>query len=548
VTTLLAPEEVVPPRDFDGSLSRNAAPVRGVRAQRLLAFVVPLVGYLIAAAFLSLRYHSYSGDAQSRLANAFYTLFGRDPHLAAIGFVWNPLTSLADMPLAILSPAVPALTHEYLAAGIVSALAMAGAGYQAYRFLEELGVRSAVRWTLLACFVCNPMIIYYGGNGMSEALLTFTLAATARYLARWLRQGEVRDLVLSGVFLGLAYLDRNEAVAAAVAATILVWFVSYFRTVDEKRVRRLAALTDSVIYVSPFLLAFGGWAVMSWVIVGHPFEQYSSAYGTASQLRLLGQSGGSASTKVAHFRYVVVAMWTMAPLLPVLLLLAGRRAWQNRDLSVLAVVAILGGVCSFEIAAYATGQISWAYRYVIYVIMFSVMLAACVAAPPTAGAGGRPMGSGPGWVLAAGRRTFDVRPQLAAVVAFVLLVPGVVTTAHTMLYSNIDRIDQADLPRGGLMLDNFEPCVPQLILQSNRPSQFSIPNDRDFKERLGAPYQFGVRYFLVPPPTGYGSVDALNVEYPSLWANGAGIANLVGEVHMADCPVFSLYKLLPITN
>ena len=34
------------------------------------------------------------GDALSRVANGYYTLFSRDPHLAAVGFVWNPLPSL----------------------------------------------------------------------------------------------------------------------------------------------------------------------------------------------------------------------------------------------------------------------------------------------------------------------------------------------------------------------------------------------------------------------------------------------------------------------
>ena len=38
-------------------------------------------------------------DAMSRVANGYYVLFSRDPHLAAIGFVWNPLPSLAAIPL-----------------------------------------------------------------------------------------------------------------------------------------------------------------------------------------------------------------------------------------------------------------------------------------------------------------------------------------------------------------------------------------------------------------------------------------------------------------
>ncbi len=40
-------------------------------------------------------------DALSRVANAFYVLYSRDPHLGAIGFIWNPLPSLMEMVLLI---------------------------------------------------------------------------------------------------------------------------------------------------------------------------------------------------------------------------------------------------------------------------------------------------------------------------------------------------------------------------------------------------------------------------------------------------------------
>ena len=39
-----------------------------------------------------------SGDAWSRITNAYYVLYSRDPHLAAIGFIWNPLPSLMAIP------------------------------------------------------------------------------------------------------------------------------------------------------------------------------------------------------------------------------------------------------------------------------------------------------------------------------------------------------------------------------------------------------------------------------------------------------------------
>ena len=44
------------------------------------------------------------------------------------------------------------------------------------------------RLVLVAFFALNPMILLYGGNGMSEGLYIFTLVVSTRYLLRWVQQ------------------------------------------------------------------------------------------------------------------------------------------------------------------------------------------------------------------------------------------------------------------------------------------------------------------------------------------------------------------------
>src|SRR6202030_796248 len=100
---------------------------------------------LVAASELSLRYHSIIGDAASREANGYYVFFSNDPHLAAIGFVWNPLASITDMPLILLKGIWPALTVDELAAAIMSSIFMAGACYPLVRFMHDLGGRPLAR-------------------------------------------------------------------------------------------------------------------------------------------------------------------------------------------------------------------------------------------------------------------------------------------------------------------------------------------------------------------------------------------------------------------
>lgn len=118
---------------------------RHLRAGRLLsepfaAFALPLVAYLIVGALLDFEYHSWIGDAVARMANAFYVLHSGDPHLAALGFVWNPLPSLVQLPILLFTSAWPALVHDMYSASIASAAAMAGAVYQLRCLLNDWGV------------------------------------------------------------------------------------------------------------------------------------------------------------------------------------------------------------------------------------------------------------------------------------------------------------------------------------------------------------------------------------------------------------------------
>jgi hypothetical protein len=210
------------------------------------------------------------------------------------------------------------------------------------------------------------------------------------------------------------------------------------------------------------------------------------------------------------------------------------------------------------------------------------MLAACLARPEASRAGAQ-SAYGRRWVILVGSRSLVARTLVSSVVALSLLAGCVFTTEHTLLYSKYDLVDQQllnfvvwpssaaakansyrtnwvsvkeeaarldalHLRGGAIMVDNFNFCVPNLILQSKHPKQFTIPNDQDFVQKMGAPYQAGVRYLLVPSPTQLGLADALNREWPTLYEDGAGIAQLVGTVNMSGCLPFHLYKVVPSSS
>ena len=207
------------------------------------------------------------------MANGFYVLYSSDPHLAAIGFVWEPLQSVADMVVLLGNHLWPALSHNDMAGSLVSALAMAGAVFQMRAALREWGVSRAPRLVLTAFFALNPMILYYGGNGMSEALYLFTLITSTRYLLRWMRDGDLRSLAYSAVALGFCYLTRNEAALAALMGGLAVGVVSYWRTKGRRPSRIRTGTSDLMIFGVPAFIAALGWAICSYVIIGQFLEE-----------------------------------------------------------------------------------------------------------------------------------------------------------------------------------------------------------------------------------------------------------------------------------
>ena len=213
---------------------------------------------------------------------------------------------------------------------------------------------------------------------MSEALFLFTLLAATRRLAGcssggapgiWWRRG------LAGIGLrgaqrgGHGRPPRHHCGPARYLLT----------TAGTAHERRMSALTDGVVFAAPFALSFIGWAATSWVIVGHPFEQFSSVYGTSSQLKLiLKAQHGRAALYSVHG--ALSAITAFAPLLVAILALAIARAAWDREPRILAVLAIVGGVLLFEIVAFALGLINVAERYFIYAIPLAV-LSGVVARP-----------------------------------------------------------------------------------------------------------------------------------------------------------------------
>jgi hypothetical protein len=360
-------------------------------------------------------------------------------------------------------------------------------------------------------------------------------------------------------------MARNEAIAAALLSGVVVCAVSFRASIGALRDRAQNVACDMVVFVTPVVTAFAGWAIVSRVITGEFFAQLQSVYGTTSQLNYLG---GAAATAVGHISpdaRVGIAVVSLAPLGAVSLLAAGIYAFRHWDLRVLAPLAVLGGGLLFDMAAFPTGKTSWSYRYYISAVPLDVLLAGAAIA---AVAGG----SLPLQRLPAGRSA------AAGVLALLLVGPSIFTSAVAMdkptigfqehavlgivfsphhldatqraqseVFSHVaaaDRyINSLHLKSGSIVIDTASPCVPDLIVQAKHPKVFVITNDRDFERILANPTGFGAHYLVAPNP-GIEGLDAVDREYPTLYATGGGFAKQIHQFNLPYCGTYRLFHLI----
>lgn len=503
------------------------------------------VFYFAFGTVLVLRYNLFDPDGPSRVANAGYVFMSRHPHLSAIGFVWNPLPSLMEIPLIPLSRWWPEMLTRGLAGVVQSALFMACAALMIRRIALDCGVPTAWRWPAVACFALHPMIIVYGASGMSEAAETFCLIWCCRHLLQWLRFQRVGDLAWAGIALGVGYLARYEVVTATIGVALLVGVVIYWRSPRGDRLN--ATILAVIIVVLPFAAAFTIWAATGWVVTGELFATLSSAYGNESQVAAADSIGGEGAS--SDWVVVTARLLGMQPF--AILATAGAVAmsiWRRR-IDAVAPIATFGPVLGFAMwSQYTSMTFGWFRFYLLAVPLILVIGLVCW----------RPQGSAP-----LRSRSSTAETRAGAILLTGSLIIGFPVTGYAMLDQRIgnqhmqfglqslldpqqypanemwyrrimvnDRwlakyFDQQRLPDGSVLMDTF--LTWGIWLSSDDPKQFVITSDYDFVTALNRPWERGIRYIVVANPS-LNVPDALIRRYPTMWEDGADIGELVLSV------------------
>jgi hypothetical protein len=533
-----------------------------------LVYGVAAATYMCTGLILVYGFNVIDGDNLARVYNAFVILFSRDPHLAAVGFVWNPLPSLVEMPLTALKAWWPDIVRLGLAGNIMATAFMAGAVYQFNRTFADMRLPLFPRLAFTVLVGFHPFLLWYAGIGLSEGPMLFFLAMAARYALRWLETGSTDYQVVAGLALAFAYLTRYEPLLSGAGLVAFFFMATFLRTRATFRQRLALARMDAVIVGAPIALAFAIWTMSSWIIVGHPFEQLSSVYGNSTLIKLLVQSGGGSDIINLTGVNLGAASRAASRLLvaePLGLVIAGMAllegAWR-RDLRPLAVIAVFGPLLAFQMVGYVFGMTGLLVRYYIAIVPMTVLLAGLLVSPrmrrerqqvegPGAPSRGRVFMAALMGLLS---RTSTAGLTLCLLVMLAVALPvsvaglvkpsvapydarflkdvlphwagGTVGPRQPFTDWVLERkiaeyLDRMELPRGSVLLDAGSGFA--IPLASTRPEQFVVTSDRDYLAVLDDPVQSGVQLILVPENSGRGTIDAVNRTFPLLYSTGAGI-------------------------
>ncbi len=539
----------------------------GERRFALGVFFVYLIANLVFAYFLMYVWHIGQLDGVSRTANAFYVLFSRDPHLAAIGFVWPALPSLLQLSLL---PGLFSAGHPEFSGPILSSFAGAGAIAVLSLIFGKFGLTGWTRAIWLALIAFHPQMFYQSSSGVAEMpFLIFILLACLAYFS--LDRNEMK-LAMLGLWLAFAFLVRYEALAFMGAFAALLLFRQLRNPARPVREGRMTAmpLTRSGLLVRwlpgrenwnivegrllvalvPAMYAIGIWLILNWMILGDPLYFMRSIYSLASAPDVAKNVGsahplysamGSLDTTL-HYAFsritsVQVGLLLLVPAGIALLL------WK-RDRRLFAVLFLMAAIFSFTSYQVYSGTLPSYLRYWMYATPFAGILLVAIrsALAPTSRYGKAAFALFGTAVLAGGlvyslnglndNLSGQDERRLAG------LIRGESTDDLNTLISDSFWVRSTDAPALAQALDRASSDGLTMIdtetgffgiMKAKYPQRLAIVSDRDFISLLDHPGG-RVRYIFATQSVLGAGRDLISLKYPGLYDEQVTWARYRGQV------------------
>ncbi|WP_348620755.1 hypothetical protein [Paenibacillus polymyxa] len=488
-------------------------------------------------------------DALSRVANAFYVLYSRDPHLGAIGFIWNPLPSLLEMVILLLYPIFPALATYGLAAVILSATFAALTAMLLYRAGVRTGLSSGMSIMLALLYALNPFILLFGANGLSDSLYIYFIMMTVIEFALWLKDRMTASQIVSGLALAMAFWTRYEAVPLGVAMAGGVVLAIMF--LHRNMGRRELALREKLHKVEATWLllllpvVFSGllWIFFNYLIMGNAFYFLNSEYSnTAQSAELLNDDKFVEifSNPLVALKFIASkTLWYSVPLFAILFirLLSGRLFRWGTLIILLLFLSVPGLQFLLMMKQSSYG---W-FRYFMYVFPITVAWLPYELSQLQ----GR-------WRRAAFGLVSVSLLLTAGLLSYALTRPDIAPDENSFLTrtGNVNYVRQESdrkiavwldehLPKSTIMTDSASAYT--MIVYSQYPKRFLITSDYSFNKALSYPQDNHVDYILVPKIMSGMPLSKINMVYPNLYEKGAPWVQLEREFNGE----WRLYKVLP---
>lgn len=510
----------------------------------VLAFFV----YAAVSVYFIYDLHYYAGDAASRVSNAYYVLFSRDPHLGAIGLIWNPLPSLLELPIVALHPWFPAVVSRGIAGNVVTAVFGAIGVYHFNHIIQGFTVPKGVRITATLIFALNPFIILYGANGMTDLLWVSCMLGSYDGLFDYLQHGSLRRLMAGGFWLAMGFGMRYEAVpfgAFVIAALIIAQW---------GKAHPAQWQGSAILLGAPIVFVGGLWLYFNWLVMKSPLYFLNSSYGNLAQTATgAGVNGALARAYhhifgsllyVAHFGFLYWPIYLGG--IFTLFFCFGKR----KDARAIVLIAGTIGAVALELAFVYSGHLADWDRYFITFIPNGLLLMLYAASKiriPKSLLSRSFLWAGLSLILISG----DVGTVLAVQIPVLSHPNGPIIDAafrgQSLRYADNPFTSTANVvqyinnhPHLTILADTFIDWP--IAVRIHHLNQLTITSDYDFAAILHNP-RGRVDAFLVPRPLFTAKLDAINRQWPTLWAGSVPWTRLIKSFPGPD--KFRLYAILP---
>ena len=227
-------------------------------------FLATFLIYSLIGICGTLLYNISDFEGLSRVSQAFSAIYGRNPHLSAIGFIWPPLPAFSNIPFVIL---LRPFRLEILAESLMSALYAGFTIVQLNNILKRFKVEAGWRTVWIVLFGLQPLILHNASLGMSETpFIGFLLFSFNGYLL-WRQEHKNAGIMMAGMGAWLALYCRYEALAWTAAMAVCIcwcWIFQKGKTSPEKLEAELLS------YLVPPAYGFIFWVFLNWTIMGDP--------------------------------------------------------------------------------------------------------------------------------------------------------------------------------------------------------------------------------------------------------------------------------------